>query len=110
MTAEELYALLKPVQEKKGYYFNPDHDWVLDVLSGVLTNKERYGYGSCPCRLAIGQREADREIVCPCTFREEDVTRYGRCYCMLYYDREAAEGRKKVPEVIPERWIRKTTA
>ncbi|MDR1044238.1 MAG: ferredoxin:thioredoxin reductase [Candidatus Adiutrix sp.] len=106
MTAEELYALLKPTQEKKGFYFNPDHDWTLDVLNGILTNKERYGYGSCPCRLATGQRERDREIVCPCAFREEDTARYGRCYCLLYCDQAAAEGRKKVPEVIPERWLR----
>ena len=107
MTPEELYHTLKPIQEKKGYYFNPDHDWVLDVLGGVLTNKERYGYGSCPCRLATGDRERDKVIVCPCTFREEDVAKYDRCYCMLYFSADAAQGQRTVPEVIPERWLRK---
>lgn len=107
MSPEELYAALKPVQEKKGYYFNPNRDWTLDVLDGILINKERYGYGSCPCRLATGQRESDKEIICPCAFREEDVAKYDRCYCQLYLSREAAEGQRKLTGKVPERWIRK---
>ncbi len=106
-TPEELYQALKPVQEKKGYYFNPDHQWVVAILAGVLTNKARYGYGSCPCRLATGKRERDADIICPCVFREEDVAKYGRCYCNLYLGREAAEGRTPLPEAIPERWLRR---
>lgn len=109
MTPEELYTALKPVQEKKGYYFNTDHDWVLDVLGGIQTNKDRYGYGSCPCRLATGQKENDRDIICPCLFREEDVVKYDRCYCNLYLSREAAEGRHQAAKAVPERWIRKKT-
>jgi len=107
MTPEKMYETLKPIQEKKGFYFNPDLEWVIDVLGGVLTNRERYGYGSCPCRLATGDRERDREIVCPCAFRDEDVAKYDRCYCLLYYSQAAAEGKTKVPEAIPERWLRK---
>lgn len=107
MTPEELYQILKPIQEKKGFYFNPDHQWVLEILEGVLANKTRYGYGSCPCRLATRNRERDAEIICPCVFREEDVDKYDRCYCNLYLSREAAESRKPLPEVIPERWLRR---
>lgn len=107
MTPEQMYDIIRPVQEKKGYYFNPDFDWVIDVLAGVLANKERYGYGSCPCRLATGDREKDKAIVCPCLFRDEDVAKYGRCYCLLYVSRDAAEGRCRIPESIPERWLRK---
>ncbi len=107
LTPEELYARLKPVQEAKGYYFHSDEPWVLEILEGVLTNMARYGYGSCPCRLATGDRERDRDIICPCVFREEDVAKYDRCYCKLYVSREAAEGRKQLPPVIPERWLRR---
>jgi len=35
---------------------------------------------SCPCRLASGNRDWDRDIICPCIYREEDVRAYGRCY------------------------------
>lgn len=107
MTPEELYARLKPLQEKQGYFFNPDHEWTLGVLEGVLTNQERYGYGSCPCRLATGRRERDGEIICPCAFREEDVAKYGCCYCRLYLGPDAARGRQPLPEAVPERWLRR---
>ena len=107
MTPEELYAILNPAQEKKGYCFNPDYQWCLDVLAGTLTNKARYGYGSCPCRLAVGERERDREIICPCVFRDEDVRKYDACYCRLYMSPEGAAGQRPVPESIPDRWFRK---
>jgi ferredoxin-thioredoxin reductase catalytic subunit len=98
--------MLKPVQEKKGYYFHPNTEWVMDVLQGLQDNKARYGYASCPCRLATGQRETDADIICPGVFREEDVAKYDRCYCQLYLSREAAEGWRVTPDTIPERWLR----
>ena len=106
MTPEDLYTQLKASQEKKGYYFNSDKELVLNLLKGVLTNKQRYGYGSCPCRLATRDKERDRPIVCPCEYRDEDVARYGRCYCMLYVSQAVAQGQETPQEVIAERWLR----
>lgn len=80
MTATELYEALRKIQEPKGYFFNRDREKVIDLLSALLFNRERYGYMCCPCRLASGDREWDRDIVCPCAYREEDVREYGRCY------------------------------
>ena len=80
MSAEQLYEMLRKVQEPKGYFFNRERDKVFDLLDGLLVNRERYGYMSCPCRLASGNRDWDRDIICPCIYREEDVREYGRCY------------------------------
>jgi ferredoxin-thioredoxin reductase catalytic chain len=80
MTAEQLYEMLRKVQEPKGYFFNREREKVFDLLDGLLINRERYGYMSCPCRLASGNRDWDRDIICPCIYREEDVREYGRCY------------------------------
>jgi ferredoxin-thioredoxin reductase catalytic chain len=80
MTAAELYEALRKIQEPKGYFFNRDREKVLDLLSALLFNRERYGYMCCPCRLSSGNREWDRDIVCPCAYREDDVREYGRCY------------------------------
>jgi ferredoxin-thioredoxin reductase catalytic subunit len=80
MTAEQLYDMLRKVQEPKGYFFNREREKVFDLLDGLLINRERYGYMSCPCRLASGNRDWDRDIICPCIYREEDVRAYGRCY------------------------------
>lgn len=102
MKAEELYERLRSVQEPKGYYFNKDKDYVLSLLNALLENKERYGYMSCPCRLASGDRENDADIICPCDYREADVREYGSCYCHLYVSKDWNEG-KIEHVVVPER-------
>jgi len=102
MNAEELYARLKTAQEAKGYFFNKDREHVIALLTALITNKERYGYMACPCRLAAGDREHDRDIICPCIYREPDVKEYGSCYCNLYVSQEWNEG--KIPRAyVPER-------
>ncbi len=102
MEVNELYEMLRKMQEPKGYFFSRDKDWVLDILRGLLTNKERYGYTSCPCRLASGDREKDKDIICPCVYRAPDVEEYGSCYCNLYVSKEWYED--KIPHVyVPER-------
>jgi len=88
MEIEELYERLKKIQEPKGYYFNKDKERVFELLEALLTNKNRYGYMACPCRLAAGDREADNDIICPCVYREPDVEEFGSCYCNLYVSKE----------------------
>jgi ferredoxin-thioredoxin reductase catalytic subunit len=102
MQPAELYEMLKKVQEPKGYFFNKDKDWVLTILQDLLINKGRYGYTSCPCRLAAGNRKNDQDIICPCIYRPQDVKEYGSCYCNLYVSREWNED--KIPHTyVPER-------
>lgn len=103
MTAvDELYATLKRSQEPKGYPFNRDREKTRTILAGLLVNRERYGYMCCPCRLASGNREQDRDIICPCAYREADVREFGSCYCNLYVSPAWNEG--KMPDVcVPER-------
>lgn len=88
MEIEELYERLKKIQEPKGYYFNKDKERVFELLEALLTNKNRYGYMACPCRLSAGDREADNDIICPCVYREPDVEEFGSCYCNLYVSKE----------------------
>ena len=95
MTAAELYDMMKKVQEPKGYFFNKDKEYALELLGSLLANKERYGYMACPCRLAQDDREKDADIICPCQYREEDVKQYGSCYCNLYVTEEWNRGREK---------------
>jgi ferredoxin-thioredoxin reductase catalytic chain len=102
MDAKDLYEKLKKVQEPKGYYFSNNHERVMELLEALLVNKERYGYMVCPCRLASGDRENDRDIICPCVYREPDVAEFGSCYCNLYVSKEWNEG-KIDQEYVPER-------
>ncbi len=102
--AQELYETLKKVQEPKGYFFNNDKEKVFELLDALIFNKERYGYMCCPCRISLEDREKDKDIICPCVYREADVKEYGSCYCNLYVSREWNEGKishKYVPERRP---------
>lgn len=102
MDANQLFEKLRGIQEAKGFYFSNDKAHVIDLLEALLTNKSRYGYMVCPCRLAAGDREADKDIICPCVYRAPDVEAYGSCYCNLYVSKAWNDGTIDHPYV-PER-------
>jgi len=109
---DRLYEKLKREAESAGYYLNPDKAMVHELLNGLLVNQKRYGYPSCPCRLASGKKDEDLDIICPCDYRDPDLTDFNACYCSLYVSREVAEGKEKVgsiPERRPPRDKRKAT-
>ena len=102
MDAAKLYAMLEKTQSAQGYHFNADRGRTMELLEALLINKERYGYMACPCRLASGDREKDKDILCPCVYREPDVEEYGSCYCNLYVSKAWNEG--TIPHAyVPER-------
>jgi len=85
-----------------GYFLNPDAGFLNDLLEGLKKNEERYGYPACPCRVATGKLELDRDIICPCDYRDPDVAEYGTCYCALYIRKDVIEGKTPL-QPIPER-------
>ncbi len=99
---EALYRKLAREAEAGGYHLNPDADFTRDLVRGLLVNQKRYGYPSCPCRLAVGVKEEDLDIVCPCDYRDADLSEYGSCYCGLYVSQAVLHG-EKAPGPIPER-------
>ncbi|WP_147821561.1 ferredoxin-thioredoxin reductase catalytic domain-containing protein [Salidesulfovibrio onnuriiensis] len=103
MDAKQLYEQLRKLQEPKGYYFNKDmENMTMPLMESLLENKKRFGYMACPCRLANGELELDKDILCPCTYREPDVKEYGACYCGLYVSREWNDGEIE-HQTVPER-------
>ena len=97
-----LYERLKRDAEAAGYHLNPDEAFVRDLVEGLLTNTQRYGYQACPCRLAEGDEEKDLDIICPCDYRDADLIDWGACYCALYVSAEVASGGGEA-QSIPER-------
>ena len=85
-----------------GYYLNPDPAFLQSLLEGLKKNEERYGYPSCPCRLASGKFEFDRDIICPCDYRDPDIAEFGACYCALYVRKDVHEGGTEL-DPVPER-------
>lgn len=99
---EKLYTRLKREAESGGYYLNPDDTFTKDLVRGLIINSKRYGYMACPCRLAEGEKKKDLDIICPCDYRDADITEYGACFCALYVSEEIASG-KKSAKPIPDR-------
>lgn len=109
METQQFYEILRKLQEPMGYFFSKNKEMVFELLKGLLVNKERYGYTSCPCRLASGDYKKDKDIICPCVYRAPDVKEYGSCYCGLYVSKEWNED-KVSHEYIPERRPRENMA
>jgi ferredoxin-thioredoxin reductase catalytic subunit len=101
-TLEEVRRRAESDAKTYGYYLNPDPDFLNDLLEGLKQNEERYGYPSCPCRLASGDFDLDRDVICPCDYRDPDVAEYGCCYCALYVRKDLYEGKTHILP-IPER-------
>ena len=69
-----LFERLKKEAEASGYHLNPDSDFTRELLRGLMVNQKRYGYGSCPCRLSEGDKWKDLDIICPCDYRDPDLS------------------------------------
>ena len=82
-----------------GYTLNPDEEFVADLTEGMLANADRYGIESCPCRLLEGSAEDNRDIICPCVYRDDDLAEYGACFCALYVAKDKPV--KQAPERRP---------
>lgn len=99
---DKSYDRLKKEAEAGGYHLNPDVEFTKELVKGLLVNQKRYRYRACPCRLASGEKAKDIDIICPCYYRDPDLSDYGTCYCALYVSEEVVSG-KKTLRSIPER-------
>ena len=102
MTVEEARKRAERDATRNRMHLCPVSDLLNDLLKGLAENEERYGYPSCPCRIASGDIEKDRDIICPCDYRDPDVEEYGACYCALYVRKDLFEGKTAILP-IPER-------
>ena len=102
MTLEEIQKRAEADARTYGYYLVKDPEFLQGLTEGLKKNEERYGYLSCPCRLASGKLDYDRDILCPCDYRDPDVMQYGACYCNLYVRKDIYEGKAEL-QPVPER-------
>jgi ferredoxin-thioredoxin reductase catalytic subunit len=99
---EVLFQHLKKEAEDYGYHLNPDLEFTKEFIKGLLINERRYGYQNCPCRLASGDAASDLDMVCPCDYRDADLTDFGTCFCGLYVVEAVVSGKQTIGS-IPDR-------
>lgn len=105
LTDEEIDRVYRQIDrdaEGGGYHLNPDESFTKELVRGLIENEHRYGYRSCPCRLAMGTKDADLDIICPCDYRDPDLVEHNACYCALYVSLGVEKGDQTVG-AIPER-------
>ncbi len=101
---DALYETLKRWATSTGYNLNPDEEFTRELVEGLLVNRQRYGYQACPCRLAVGDKPQDKDIICPCDYRDPELEEWGACYCALYVSDEVLRGEREVqpiPDIRP---------
>ncbi len=109
ITLEQVRRRAEDDARSRGYSLNYEESFLVDLLQGLRTNEERFGYPSCPCRMASGNFELDRDIICPCDYRDPDVLEHGACYCALFVRNEIAKDHLPISPV-PERRPSEKTA
>ncbi len=102
LAIENVVRFAENAADRNGWVLNPDTDFRDSVIEGLYNNYQQFGYFQCPCREAWGEREKDRDVICPCKYCAEDVREFGHCYCGLYMS-ESFAGSGKEPASIPER-------
>ena len=99
---ESIKKRIKNDAKTHGYFLTSDPELLDDLLQGLKKNEERYSYPSCPCRLASGELNLDRDIICPCDYRDPDIDEYQQCYCGLFVTEVVHLGKVEI-NPIPER-------
>jgi ferredoxin-thioredoxin reductase catalytic subunit len=74
---------LKKIADKKGFIFNPNQDWVEQIIRLMTKNKEQYGKYYCPCK-QHHPVDVQTDVVCPCPTMVEEIERDGFCHCRLF--------------------------
>ncbi len=102
-TTEGMKEYIGMVLQKNKWILIKDQTMFNDLINGLVDNKKSYGYQSCPCRLASGNRDLDRDLICPCDYASDDVKEFGACYCNLYLRTDFYDTFKTDYVNVPER-------
>lgn len=96
---KKLYEKLETTAKAGGYHLSQDIEFNEQLVNGLLVNQERYGYMTCPCRLASGNKEDDLDLVCPCDYRDADLKKYNMCFCGLYVSNKVLRGEAEIQSI-----------
>lgn len=76
---------------------NPDEEMLHIIVDCLTRNRNELGSQYCPCRIIAGDKEEDKNIICPCVYHEEEINNNGSCHCGLFFKNNGNK-RGKTPE------------
>ncbi len=101
-TKQHILSEMHKNAQNNHFYLCSDQQLLDTLIDGLSVNHQRYGYGSCPCRISSGNKIYDSDIICPCEYRDADVNEFGMCYCALFVNKEKHDNPDLIAP-IPER-------
>lgn len=101
-TLEDVYRFIHQVAGFRKWELPADESHLRNIAEGLKANYNKYGYFQCPCRDSWGEREKDKDIICPCLYCPPDIEEYGHCFCGLFLSMEFMSQNKAL-QSIPDR-------
>jgi len=68
-----------------GWEVNNEEKQLNAVIRGLARNTLKFGEQYCPCRIRSGDREKDKEIICPCIYHKDEIENDGNCHCRFFF-------------------------
>ena len=85
---EKIKSCWEEFCQKNDFKLSPDLQIIDNVAIGICLNEKDYGLKLCPCRLRDGSRNRDKELICPCNFKSQNMwKKESRCWCGLFVKR-----------------------
>jgi len=81
---EDMIKKFEEHAKENGFQLNPDKKTVERIIDGLLKNEGKYGEQYCPCRRVSGNKEEDKQKICPCFWHKDEIKKDGHCFCRLY--------------------------
>lgn len=70
--------------KKNGFRLNPNKEIVKGLVEALFMNEKKYGEKYCPCRVITGDKEKDKDKICPCIWHKDEIKKMGHCHCGLF--------------------------
>ncbi len=111
-TLEQQDAWIRKHAAKMGWSVNPRWMVYTNLRLWLSDCEAMYGRCYCPCFEPTGDEQLDRQLVCPCSFAQEEIERAGWCHCTLFGRADLTAGDYKRAEAclmaeyrdVPLRW------
>ncbi len=101
----DVRKFIDAVSAKQGWGVNRSESFLDHLVKGLQSTYNRHGFFLCPCRDGSGDKQADKDITCPCVYNVPDQKEYGHCFCCLFFDKEHQEKDedfKQIPDRRPD--------
>lgn len=82
---EKVEKFVRNYADKAGYDLNPDQEVFDTIIEGLAKNRVEHGFQYCPCRIIVGDKEKDKDKICPCKWHKEEIEEDGQCHCQLFF-------------------------